>query len=164
MNLFQQLCLWHYFDYPEDLHISSSLFYYRFVIDTAKPTSLVCVNSNIYSCILPLLKLGGTFWFMTWLCCIYLILTYFVLMKYANLFDFWFDKRQRYLIFTYAQFRWFDCELWKLILFYFYQVLCWGKLVNLQKFCGRYTKVFVGILIFLVFFKVRHSVLVAWRN
>ena len=39
-------------------------------------------------------------------------------MKYANLFDFWLDKRQRYVIFTHAQFRQFDCELRKLILFF----------------------------------------------
>ena len=30
----------------------------------AKPTCLDCVNSNIYSCILSLLKLQVTFWFM----------------------------------------------------------------------------------------------------
>ena len=58
------LCLWHYFGDHEDLYITSSLFYLSFVIDNAKPTSLDCENSNIYSCILQLLKLHETFWFM----------------------------------------------------------------------------------------------------
>ena len=48
----------------EDLYISSSLFYFNFVIDDAKQTCLDCVNSNIYSCILSLLKLHRIFWFM----------------------------------------------------------------------------------------------------
>ena len=47
----------------KDLYISSSLFYSSFVIET-KPTFLDCVNRNIYSCILSLLKLRKTFWFM----------------------------------------------------------------------------------------------------
>ena len=29
------------------------------------------------------------------MCCVYLILTWFVLMRFANLFDFWFDEGQR---------------------------------------------------------------------
>ena len=74
-------------------------------------------------------------------------------MRYANLFDFWFDKRQRYIIFTHAQFCQFNFGLRKLILFYFYQVWCLEKLVNLQKFCGRHSKVFVGILVFPLFSK-----------
>ena len=40
----------------EDLYISY-LFCFSFVIDTAKPVCLDLVNSNIYSCILTLLKL-----------------------------------------------------------------------------------------------------------
>ena len=32
--------------------MSSSLFYFSFVIENAKPNCLDCVNSNIYSCIL----------------------------------------------------------------------------------------------------------------
>ena len=51
------LDLYHYFGDHEDLYISSSLFYFSFVIDNAKSTSLDCENSNIYSCILSLLKL-----------------------------------------------------------------------------------------------------------
>ena len=57
------------------LYISSSLFYFIFVVDNAKPTCLDCVNSNIYSCILSLLKLHGRFWFMNYMCCICFILT-----------------------------------------------------------------------------------------
>ena len=45
-------------------YISSSLFYFSFVIDNVKPTFFNCVNSNIYSSILLLLKLHETFWFM----------------------------------------------------------------------------------------------------
>ena len=57
----QQLCLQHYFGDHEDLYIFSSLFCFSFVINNTKPTSLDCVNSNIYSCILSLLKLHRTF-------------------------------------------------------------------------------------------------------
>ena len=39
------------------------LIYFSFVIDNAKPTWLDCVNSNIYSSILSLLKLHGSCWF-----------------------------------------------------------------------------------------------------
>ena len=53
----------HYFGDHKDFYISS-LFYFSFVIDNAKPTCLDCVNSNIYSCLLSLLKLHGAFWFM----------------------------------------------------------------------------------------------------
>ena len=49
----------HFGDY-EDLYPSSS-FYLSFVTDYAKPTCLDYINSNIYSCILSLLKLHGTF-------------------------------------------------------------------------------------------------------
>ena len=42
----------------------SSLFYFSFFNDNAKPTCLNFMNSNIYSCILPLLKLHLTFCFM----------------------------------------------------------------------------------------------------
>ena len=58
------LCLRHYFGYHENLYISCSFFYFSFVINNAKPTCFDCVNSNIYSCILSLLKLHGTFYFM----------------------------------------------------------------------------------------------------
>ena len=44
------LCLEHYFGDHEDLYICSYLF------NNAKTTSFDCVNSNIYSCILSLLK------------------------------------------------------------------------------------------------------------
>ena len=37
-------------------------------------------------------------------------------------------------------------------LFYVYQVWCWEKMDNLQKFYSRSNKGFVGILIFLAFF------------
>ena len=74
-------------------------------------------------------------------------------MRYVNLFDFWFGKCQQYIIFTHAQFFQFNFGLRKLILFYFYQVWCWENLVNLQKFCGRRSKVFVVILIFPFFSK-----------
>ena len=43
------LCLQHYFGDHEDLHISSSLFYFSFVIDNAKPQLR---EQNIFSCIL----------------------------------------------------------------------------------------------------------------
>ena len=68
---------------------------FHFVIDNSKPTCLDCVN--IYSCILSLLKLQGTFCFMNSMCCIHLILTKSVVVRYTNLFDFWFDKRQWYV-------------------------------------------------------------------
>ena len=45
------------------IYIPSSLFHFSFVIE-AEPTFLDCMNSNIYSCILSLLKLHKTFWFM----------------------------------------------------------------------------------------------------
>ena len=45
------------------IYISSSLFHLSFIIE-AKPAFLDCVNSNIYSCILSLLKLHETFRFM----------------------------------------------------------------------------------------------------
>ena len=51
--------------YLYDLYNSSSLFYFSFVIDNAKQTSLDCENSNIYSCILSLLNLHEAFWFMS---------------------------------------------------------------------------------------------------
>ena len=54
------LCLQDYFGDHEDLYFSCSLFCFSFVIDNAKPTCLDYVNSNIYSCILLLLKLHGT--------------------------------------------------------------------------------------------------------
>ena len=47
--------------------------------------------------------------------------------------------------------RMLNCGLWKVTLLYFYQVWCWEKVDNLQKFRSRRNKVFVGILIFLVF-------------
>ena len=49
----------------EDLYISY-LFCFSFAIDNAKPTCLDLVNSNIYSCILSLLKLKlqRLFWFI----------------------------------------------------------------------------------------------------
>ena len=59
----QQLYLQHYFGDHKDLYISS-LFYFNFVIDNAKPTYLDGVNSNICSCIFSLLKFQGTFCFM----------------------------------------------------------------------------------------------------
>ena len=55
MSWYQQLYLWLYFGDHKNLCISS-LFCFSFVIDNAKPTYLDCVNSNIYSCILSLLK------------------------------------------------------------------------------------------------------------
>ena len=75
--------------------IFSSFIYLSFVTDNTKPTCLDCVN--IYSCILLLLKLQGTFCFMNQMCCTYLILAKSVLVTYTNLFDFWLDKRQRYV-------------------------------------------------------------------
>ena len=45
------------------IYIFSSLFHLSFVIE-AKATFLDCADSNIYSCILSLLKLHETFWFM----------------------------------------------------------------------------------------------------
>ena len=54
-----------------------------------------------------------------------------------------------------------QCGPRKLILFYFYQIWCSEKVDNLQKFRSRSNKVFVDILIFLVFSSksgIRHSV------
>ena len=82
------LCLQHYFDGHENFYISSSSFYFSFVIDNAKPTYLDCVNSNICSFILSLLKLHGTFCFMNQMCYIYLILTKLLLVRSTNLFAF----------------------------------------------------------------------------
>ena len=45
------------------IYTSSSLFHFSFVLE-AKATLLDCVNSNIYSCILSLLKLHEAFWFL----------------------------------------------------------------------------------------------------
>ena len=49
---------------------------------------------------MPLVK-GETSKIKTWisriLCCIYLILTKFDLVRFTNLLDFWSDKRQRYV-------------------------------------------------------------------
>ena len=42
----------------------SSLFYFSFIVYNAKPAWLDCVNSNIYSWILSLLKLHRTFCYM----------------------------------------------------------------------------------------------------
>ena len=81
------LCLQHYFGDHENLYISA-FFYFNFLIDNAKSNCLDCVNSNIYSCILSLLKLHVKFCFMNWKCYIYLALTKFVFVRYANLFDF----------------------------------------------------------------------------
>ena len=49
----------------------------------------------------------------------------------------------------------FADSLWatKLDIVYFYQVWCWEKVDNLQKFCSRHNNIFVGILIFLVLSK-----------
>ena len=47
--------------YLYDLYNSSSLFYFSFVIDNAKQTSLDIENSNTYSCILSLLNLHEAF-------------------------------------------------------------------------------------------------------
>ena len=62
----QHLCQKHYFYDHKDLYISSSLFYFSFVIinTKTKTTCLNCVNGNIYSYILSLLKFFGTFSFM----------------------------------------------------------------------------------------------------
>ena len=73
------------------VYIYFFLFYFIIVIDDVKPTYLDSVNSNIYSCILSLLKLYGIVSLMKWIYCIY-----------ANLFNFWFDKRQRYVMFNFA--------------------------------------------------------------
>ena len=51
------------FRWSQNLYISC-LFYYSFINDNAKPTSLNCVNSNICSFILPYLKLHGIMCFM----------------------------------------------------------------------------------------------------
>ena len=53
-------CLQRYFGDHEDLYISF-LFHFSLVTDNAKPACLDCVNSNIYSCILSLLKLHRNF-------------------------------------------------------------------------------------------------------
>ena len=62
-----KLCLCHYV-YSTILVITMIciflLLYFTFVIDNLKPTSLDCVNNNIYSCILSLLNCTETFWFM----------------------------------------------------------------------------------------------------
>ena len=84
------------------IHIFLLLFYFSFFIDNAKPTGLDCVNSNFYSSIFSLWKLHRTFCFMNLMFCMHLILKKIVLMKYKNLFEFWFDKSQRYVIFTHA--------------------------------------------------------------
>ena len=73
------------------IYIYFFLFYFIIVIDDVKPTYLDSVNSNIYSCILSLLKLYGIVSLMKWIYCIY-----------ANLFNFWFDKRQRYVMLNFA--------------------------------------------------------------
>ena len=61
-------------------------FIFSFVIGNAKPTCLDCVNNNIYSGIYLLQNLHGTLW-------------HWRSLRYANLFRFWFDKRQQYVIF-----------------------------------------------------------------
>ena len=63
-------------------------------------------------------------------------------MRYVNLFDFWFYKGQQYVRNRYAS---LNLPL-KLILFYFYQVWCWEKVGNLQKFRSQRYKVFFGYI------------------
>ena len=84
-------------------------------------------------------------------------------MRFANLFGFWFDKRQTIrnlhpsLILL--------VQLWttKTDIVLFYQVCCWEKVDNLQKFRRRSSKMFVDILIFLVFSKSSIHYLREWK-
>ena len=66
---------------------------------------------------------------------------------------------QIYLIFdlllriAHASISQFKFGLWKMILRCFYQLYFWEKVDNLQKFCSQHNKIFVDILIILVFSK-----------
>ena len=53
-------------------------------------------------------------------------------------------------------------QLWAV--FYFFQVSCWEKAGNLQKFRSRCSKIFVGILIFLVFLRSGVQYLWQWKT
>ena len=58
MSRYQQFCLQHYIGHHGTLYF---FFCFSVVIDNAKPICLDCVDCNVCSCILLLLKLHGTF-------------------------------------------------------------------------------------------------------
>ena len=74
------------------IYVSSSLFHFSFVIE-AKPTYHDCVNSNICRYFLIVEVARNILIYKLDLLYIFDINIVF-LMRYANLFDFWFDKRQ----------------------------------------------------------------------
>ena len=74
------------------IYISSFLFHFSFVIE-AKPTLLDCVSSNIYRHFIIVDVTQNILIHELDLLYVFDINIVF-LMRYANLFDFWFDKRQ----------------------------------------------------------------------
>ena len=69
-------------------------------------------------------------------------------MRYANLFDFWFDITHCACFILLIQ-----LLVQQMILLYLYQVWFWEKGDNLKKFRSRHKRFFVGILIILFFSK-----------
>ena len=69
-------------------------------------------------------------------------------MRYANLFDFWFDITHCACLILLIQ-----LLLQQMILLYLYQVWFWEKGDNLKKFRSRHKRFFGGILIILFFSK-----------
>ena len=74
------------------IYVSSSLFRFSFVIE-AKPTFLDCVTSNIYRHFIIVEVTRNVLIYELDLLYIFDINIVF-LMRYASLFDIWFDKRQ----------------------------------------------------------------------
>ena len=74
------------------IYISSSLFHFSFVIEV-NPTLLDCVNSNIYRHFIIVDVTQSIL--ISELDLLYIFdINIVFLMRYANLLDFWFDKRQ----------------------------------------------------------------------
>ena len=93
MSWYQKLCLKHCFCDDGNLYISLYFTSVSLLIMRSQSASIAwAVKSTAAFC---RCSSYGTFCFMNWMCCIYLILAWFVLMRYANLFELWFDKRQR---------------------------------------------------------------------
>ena len=88
------------------IYVSSSLFHFSFVIE-AKPTYHDCVNSNIcrYFMIVEVARIILIYK----LDLLYIFdINIVFLMRYANLFDFWFDKRQWQVWFIGSRWNWYQ--------------------------------------------------------
>ena len=88
------------------IYVSSSLFHFSFVIE-AKPTYHDCVNSNICRYFIIVEVARNILIYKLDLLYIFDINIVF-LMRYANLFDFWFDKRQWQVWFIGSRWNWYQ--------------------------------------------------------